>query len=294
MPTRWRKPSLWIYLIAGLTVMSGLGLSSPADYPVAGDSWRVIIPAYGPEETSLAEKYLRAGDIVVLHPPKPELRASGLPQQPEYWIRKAEALKARHPKIEVLFNFDSIQELREWAPKLPAAVDWISYDYERWQFTPEYKPDEAHTRRLFREARRIAHKHGKRLFLTPIPFFNRRIVERARRVGAFPKDVPPWDFGKLARIGDAFNAQLQFSLREIDHLTSTLRAMVAERRKEAPKTLFFVQVGPGPRKGRYTDDELKRAIDVIKRSGVDGVVVWFGPGMSDWGEKVLRMMRATP
>lgn len=291
MRNRYQIIVLFVCLIACSSLGPRLSSAKPEPEPPAGINFRLIIPLYGQEELTLVDKYLRAGDMVVLYPPRPELKASGLPQQPDYWVKKAKEFKTRAPKVETIFNFDGIEGLREWTPKLPPEVDWVSYDYEKWEWTPEYGPDQQHTLRYFQEARRIVHRHRKRLFLTPVPFFNEQIIEWVVKSGYLAEKIRPWDFAAVAKAGDAFNAQFQFFLRDTAWVQSTVSAMSAELERRSPDTLFFVQVGSGSGRTPYTDEELKKAIDAIVRSGADGIVVWFGPGRSSWGEKVLRMIR---
>jgi len=255
---------------------------------------RLLIPLYGPEEIALADRYLQAGDMVVVYPPRPELMASGQPTDPDHWLQRAKEFKANHPEIETIFNFDGIDKLREWLPRLPPEIDWVSYDYERWQSTPEYGSAEEHILKFFEEGRLLAHQYGKRLFLTPVPFYSDYAIDWAVSVNYLPERMKAWDFGALASRGDAINAQFQFFLRDLDWLGPTVRSMSAELKEEAPNTLFLVQVGPGPGRERYTEKELEDAVGVIHGSGVDALAIWYGPGQTGWGEKVLQMIRGRP
>lgn len=255
---------------------------------------RVIMPLYGAEELALVEQYLQPGDMVVAAPPKPEMMASGQAQQRDHWIQKAREFKSNHPEIEVIFNFDSIEDMREWVAKLPPEVDWVSYDYERWQWTPEYDADQEHTLRLFKEARHLVHQHGMRLFLTPVPFYSDYAINWAVQRDYLPERMHAWDFGALAETGDAINAQFQYFLKDLAWLQSTVCAMSAELKQEAPNTLFSVQIGRGLGRNQYTDAELRKAIDAIHRSGADAIVVWFGPGQASWAATVLLMLRGEP
>ncbi len=252
---------------------------------------RIIIPVYGPDEMTLVSRHLRAGDMVVLYPPRPELKASGLPQQPEHWIQMAKEFKAKYPKVEVIFNFDGIDELREWTPKLPKEIEWVSYDYEKWEWTPEYGPSQEHTLRYFEEARRIVHKHKKRLFLTPVPFFNDYAIGWALKGKYLSEKMRAWDFASIAAVGEAFNAQFQYFYQDTDWLESTVRAMSADLQRKSPKTLFFVQLGPGPKARPIKGEDVKKAADTVCQVGADGVVLWFGPGASAWGAGILPLIR---
>lgn len=269
-------------------------LSAAAAEPRGTAGLRLVIPFYGPEEMALADKYLRPGDIVVFFPPAPELKASGLPQEPEFWIQKVREFKARHPKPETLFNFDGIKELREWTPRLPPEVDWVSYDYEKWEWTPEYNSDQEHSLRYFEEARRIVHRHHKRLFLTPIPFFSPYFIDFALKVRYLPEKAPAWDLGAVAGTGDALNAQFQYFLKDLAWLEPAVREMSSELKKKASKTTFYVQAGEGMPRQPYTDEELRKALEAIAAGGAQGVVVWFGPKRSEWGARVLEMIRGEP
>lgn len=284
---RWRRAAC---LLAGLTFIVIVGLWGRAQEQPAKEL-RVIIPVYGSEDVVLVEKYLRPGDLVVVAPPGSEMMAAGQ-SEIEAWIEKTKALKQRHPEIETIFNFDSLEKMRQWIARLPAEVDWVSYDYERWQFTPEFDVSEERTRKSFEEARRLAHQHRKRLLLTPSAFYNARIVELRVQQGVLPPGTRPWDFATLARLGDGFNAQLQFGIKDLAWLEETARSMVAELRQKSPHTLFAIQVGVmAAERQQLTDEELKKAVAIIRESGADGLTIWFTPEKADWGEKVLRMVR---
>lgn len=253
--------------------------------------FRVIIPIYGSQEIALVEKYLRPGDLVVVAPPGPEMKAAGQ-SEIEAWVAKARAFKQRHPAIETIFNFDSLEKMRQWIARLPAEVDWVSYDYERWEFTPEFDPSEERTRKSFEEARRLAHAHGKRLLLTPSAFYNPRIVELRVKQGVLPAGTRPWNFGTLARLGDAFNAQLQFGIKDLAWLEATVRAMRAELQQTSPSTLLAVQVGVmAAERQQLTDEDLNKAVAIIRDRGADALTIWFTPEKVSWGEKILRMVR---
>jgi len=287
--TRWHR---FLGFALGATLVSTL-FARPIEVPTppqTGD-FRVIIPLYGEEQFTLAARYLRPGDMVVVYPPRPELEASGQPQDPAHWIERAERFKAEFPKVETIFNFDGIDQMREWTPKLPAAVDWVSYDYERWQTTPEYSAQQSEVLRYFEEARRIAHDGGKRLFLTPVPFFNADAIAWARQKGYMPAEIAPWDFGELARTSQGFNAQFQFLLKDAVWLEKAVHDLVVQRDARAPKTLFFVQIGPGVDGRLYTQEELRSAIRAIRQGGADGVVIWFGPRMANWARQSVEMLQ---
>lgn len=282
----WRLVGLimCLGLIVGFCVWAGAKEPSTKEL-------RLIIPLYGPQEMVFVEKYLRPGDLVVVAPPGPEMMAAG---QSEFdaWIEKTKAFKQRHPEIEAIFNFDSLEKMRQWIARLPAEVDWVSYDYERWQFTPEFDVSEERTRKSFEEARRLAQQHGKRLLLTPSAFYNARIVELRVKQGALPPGTRPWDFASLARLGDGFNAQLQFGIKDLAWLEETARSMVAELRQKSPHTFFAIQVGVmAAERQQLTDEELQKAVAIIRQSGADALTIWFTPEKADWGEKILRMVR---
>ena len=282
-----------VLLVAGLGFAAGVHSTETRAHSPKQDHFRLIIPVYGPNELALVSRYLRAGDMVVLYPPKPELKASGLPQQPEYWIQMAKDFKAQYPKIEVIFNFDGIDELREWTPRLPKEIEWVSYDYEKWEWTPEYGPDQQHTVQNFEEARRIVHQNKKKLFLTPVPFFSEYLIDWAVKVKYLSERMQPWDFPTIAAVGEAFNAQFQYVYQDTKWLESTVRTMSADLRRKSKKTLLFVQLGPGPKASPIMDGDVREATETLRLAGADGVVLWFGPGRSNWAARILPLIRET-
>lgn len=273
------------------TLVSAVAGFSPVTYGDSVSRLRVVIPWYGRQETALAKEYLHKGDMVVFMPPAPELAASHLPGAPEYWIGKAKEFERENSQLEVVLNFDGIAEMRQWTPQLPATIGWISYDYERWKTTPEFSSDKQKTVEYMAQARAIAHKHGKRLLLSPVPFYNPRMVDLAVRAKYLPVPIAPWNLGDLAKQADAFNAQFQYLVRALPWLETNVRESAKEIHAAAPHTLFTVQIGPGPKLRPYTTTELRRAAKSIAEAGADGVIIWFGPGNSAWGGRILRLIR---
>ena len=203
-----------------------------------------------PELVALLSVHLRAGDTLMVR---------GASNEVDFVTRTATEARARvQPGVEVATSiwFPSIGELEQHVAELPHDIQWIAYDYERWDRTPEFDPAEAASLAFFERAATAAHAHGFRFLLSPY-------YEGG------------WRWSKLGEHVDAIDVQLQHLVRTPDRYVATARPLFRDLAEHAPHAWRVAQVSLVFTRGTPEDN-----VDAIRAAASDpdiaAFLVFFG------------------
>lgn len=231
------------------------------DHPVHIGNMSLMVGILNTEDPNrdidTVRPYLRRGDIVVF---------------PAESYASVSKMKAWSQGIEIGTGGTSIERLLPGIKKIPADVEYVTYDYEP-DFTQEFTPDQSESIGFFSRLKDEANKNGKRLVIVPVYALGQE-----------------WDWGEVAGSTDILVVQVQNFQRGFEgpdslkpesigmNLREVTDNLVLQTKSKSPDTKLYLQMGLSF--GSSSKDILLD-IEDVNNSGIDGITIWHNPTTSD-------------
>lgn len=272
--SKWLKKhwkAVAVAVLAGMGVYAyfnvGFNVNFSEETADSGDL-EFMIPVLNLEDPShdisVIDDYLMDGDIVVF-PPDSYLPVS--------------ALKSEINGLRIGTGGTNYETLIEGISRIPGDVDYVTYDYEKG-FTPEWTTDQnatiSHFKGLFEES----HRNGKQFIAAPVYIYG--------------KD---WDWGEVSKSTDIIVVQAQnfqtgakvpedLKPDNFGYDLKTLASKLASDIKPKSQAKVYIQLDT-----LVTDDpdNLLHDIDSLRDTGIDGIALWYNPGVSGKTSKISAL-----
>ena len=184
-------------------------------------------------------------------------------------LQQAADIKSKvKPGVNVitLVWYASINDIESKTSKLPKGIDYIAYDFEPWDKTPEYTTDQQETTFLLDRALKVTHDNGFKLMFTPTygTIKNGQIV------------MKDWDWSQIAQHTDSLVIQFQgyFKLSNGATEGNNMKNIIKDISDKSPNTLTFVQLALTPVGG--TPDENIGAINDLHGGNINKFLIYYG------------------
>jgi hypothetical protein len=249
----WRRTARHVVLVAVLLAV----LVPAATVPAAAVAQQtdlselpISFPIHAPEVAAYFDEIARPGDT------------ASVPLDRLFLLSQMEA-------GEKMVAFRSWTEAQSQLDDLSGSVEWIMYNPEHWELTPEdEQQDLAATVRQFSEA---VHARGMRFLFAP----DRQYAELY--------------LGQVAPSVDAVMLQGQRLQHDPQTFATWVLGMVDVARKANRDIQVYVQVGAT----RGTAEEMYTAIETVA-SEIDGIAIWSMPRTLEILQEFVTMVRGAP